>query len=115
MMADVQHRVKRRGTAREAAERVGASIRTAQRWTSIPREEWITQKAVEREEIRAYKYDEGHTWGETSRHFGIAKTTAQERARRARRERAAEAEKAAEEAEAALRPTLFEGQEQGSA
>lgn len=78
-------------TAKEVATRVGVSERTAQRWTSRSRQEWIAQKAREREEIRAYHDDHGHSWSETAKHFNLAVSTVQQRARRARRERLAEA------------------------
>lgn len=91
----VYARYDRKGrTAREVAERVGASTRTAQRWTSRPRAEWIAQKAAERETIRAYHDDEGHSWPETAKHFGLTVDTVKRRAYRARKERAAEREAA---------------------
>lgn len=50
-MVDYADRVSRKGlTAREAAKRAGMSPRTAQRWTSQPRAQWIAEKAAEREE-----------------------------------------------------------------
>ena len=76
-------------TAREAAKLKNKSIRTAQRWTSMPRDEWLAQKAREREEIRAYHDDEGHSWAETGRHFGITRDTAKDRGIRGRKEKAA--------------------------
>ena len=65
---------KSRGTytAREAAEVVGTSVRTAQRWTAIPRDEWLKKMATEREAIRVFHDDEGHSWPETAKHFGLA-------------------------------------------
>lgn len=77
-------------TAKEAAALTGTSERTARRWTSMPRAEWLAQKAAERETIRAYHDDEGHTWVETAQHFGLDVSTCTQRARRARKERAAE-------------------------
>lgn len=77
-------------TAEQAAKRVGTSARTAQRWTSRSREEWLMQKAQEREAIRAYHDEQGHSWSETARHFGLVVSTVKERAYRARKERAAE-------------------------
>lgn len=96
-------RYERRGTAREAAKRAGLSVRTAQRWTSRPRAEWLAEQAAEREEIRAYHDDEGHTWEETAWHFGTSIYNVQKRAYRARKERAAEA---ATHAAATASPTL---------
>lgn len=77
-------------TAKEAAALVGVSERTARRWTSIPRDEWLAQKAAEREQIRAYHDDEGHSWPETADYFGLSIYTVQERGKRARKERAEE-------------------------
>ncbi|PZP22964.1 MAG: hypothetical protein DI613_18110 [Kocuria rhizophila] len=83
---------KSRGTytAREAAEVVGTSIRTAQRWTAMPRDEWLNQMATEREIIRFFHDDEGHSWPETAKHFGLSVDTVKRRAYRARKERAEE-------------------------
>ena len=39
-------------TARAIAERVGATVRTAQRWTSEPRETYLNRAAERREKIR---------------------------------------------------------------
>lgn len=77
-------------TAREASEKTQLSLRTIQRWTSRTREEWIAQKAQEREEIRAYHDDQGHSWPETAAHFNLSVTNVKERAYRARKERAEE-------------------------
>lgn len=82
-------------TAEEAAHRVGVSTRTAQRWTSRSRDEWLAQKAAQREQIRAFHDDEGHSWSETARHFNLHVDTVKQRAYRARKERAAEREQAA--------------------
>lgn len=79
-------------TAKEAATAVGVSERTARRWTSMPRAEWLRQKAEEREEIRAFHDDQGHSWTETADHFGLSVDTVKQRAYRARRERTAERE-----------------------
>lgn len=79
-------------TAREAAERVGVSVSTAQRWTSLPRDRWLTNMAKEREEIRAYHDDQGHSWTETAQRFDLHPDTVKKRAYRARKERAAERE-----------------------
>ena len=89
-------------TAKEAARRAGKSTRTAQRWTSQPRDQWLADKAREREEIRAYHDEGGHSWPETGKHFGLAEDTVKRRAYRARKERAAERE-ATEKG-----PTLFD-------
>lgn len=88
-------------TAKEAARRAGKSTRTAQRWTSQTREQWLAEKAREREEIRAYHDEGGHSWPETGRHFGLTEDTVKQRAYRARKERAAEAA-------ALVQDTLFE-------
>lgn len=77
-------------TAKQAAQRVGVSERTAQRWTSRSRADWLTEKAQEREAIRAYHDDEGHSWTQTAKHFKLAVSTVKERAYRARKERAEE-------------------------
>lgn len=77
-------------TAKEAARRAGRSTRTAQRWTSQPRDQWLADKAAEREAIRVYHDEEGHSWPETGKHFGLAEDTVKRRAYRARKERAAE-------------------------
>ena len=77
-------------TAKEVAKRVGTSARTAQRWTSRTREEWIQQKADEREEIRAFHDDQGHSWTETAARYRLDISTVKRRAYRARKERAAE-------------------------
>lgn len=77
-------------TAKQAAQRVGVSERTAQRWTSRSRADWLTEKAQEREEIRAYHDDLGHSWAETAAHFGLHYDTVKRRAYRARKERAEE-------------------------
>lgn len=79
-------------TAKEAAKAVGVSARTARRWTSMPRTEWLQQKADEREAIRVYHDDEGHSWPETAKHFGVSVDAVKQRAYRARKERAKERE-----------------------
>ncbi len=79
-------------TAQEAAEIVGTSVRTAQRWTSRSRAEWIQQMADEREAIRAFHDDENHSWTETAKHFRLTLSTVKDRAYRARKERAREAD-----------------------
>lgn len=77
-------------TAKQAAQRVGVSERTAQRWTSRSRAAWLTEKAQEREAIRAYHDDLGNSWTQTAKHFKLAVSTVKERAYRARKERAEE-------------------------
>ncbi len=56
-MSSVYARYPRNGkTARELAERTGMSVRTAQRWTSEPREVFIkraNEKRVRVQELRA--------------------------------------------------------------
>ena len=79
-------------TAKEFAAIMGVSVQTVRRWTSQPREKWLNELAMEREEIRRYHDDEGHTWGETAEHFGLHISTAQDRAYLARAEREAELE-----------------------
>lgn len=74
-------------TAKEAAIRAGTSERTAQRWTSRTREEWLQQKALERESIRSYHDDDGHSWSETAKHFRLSIDTVKQRAYRARKEK----------------------------
>lgn len=81
-------------TAKEVAKRVGTSARTAQRWTSRTRAEWIQQKADEREEIRAFHDEQGHSWTETAARYRLDISTVKRRAYRARRERLDEATKA---------------------
>jgi DNA-directed RNA polymerase specialized sigma24 family protein len=78
---------RRDETAKEIAKRMGTSTRTAQRWTSRSRDEWLQQKADEREEIRAFHDDQGHSWAETARHFRLSLDTVKQRAYRARKER----------------------------
>lgn len=83
-------RIDRKGKSiREVAEGTGLSRDTIRRHTSLPRDEWIAQRAAKREAIRVYHDDEGHTWPETAVHFGLAPITVQQQARRARRDRAA--------------------------
>lgn len=90
-MSNYEMRVSRGGlTAAEAAKRAGVSKRTAQRWTSRPREKYLADMAAERERIRAYHDEQGHTWLETAAHFGVSEVTARQRGYRARQERAAE-------------------------
>jgi hypothetical protein len=81
-----------RVSLREMTERTGLSRSTIARYTSMPRAEWLQQKADEREAIRAYHDDEGHSWPETAKHFGVSVDTVKQRAYRARQERAKERE-----------------------
>lgn len=51
-MSTVRDRIPRRGmTARELAERAGCSIRTAQAWTSEPREVYLNRAQERRARI----------------------------------------------------------------
>lgn len=74
----------------ELAQKSGLSRGTIIRHTSRTREQWMEQKAQEREAIRAYHDDEGHSWSQTAKHFKLSLSTVQQRARRARRERTEE-------------------------
>ena len=47
--------------------------------------------AAQREETRAFKDDQGHSWPETCSHFGISLNAAKSRVYRARKDREAEA------------------------
>lgn len=85
-------RAKRPVSAKAAAEAYGVSERTIRRWSSQTREDWIDEQAATREAIRAYHDDDGHTWPETAKHFGMSTDAARRRTYRARKERAAEAE-----------------------
>lgn len=56
MSSNVYARYPRNGrTARELAEKTGMSVRTAQRWTSIPREDFEARAAERHERIRALR------------------------------------------------------------
>lgn len=81
---------KRRVTAREAAKALGISERTVRNLVATPRDQWLREKAEEREEIRRYHDEGGHSWPETGEHFGLSEDTVKRRAYRARKERAAE-------------------------
>ena len=74
---------------RGLSEKTGLSIATIRRHTSLPRDEWLTKKAAEREAILTFHDDEGHSWTQTAAHFGLHVDTVRRRARRARRDRAA--------------------------
>lgn len=85
---------KRPISAREAAERLGVSERTVRNLAATRREDWLREQFEERERIRVYKYDEGHTWEQTANHWNVTVGAVKQRAWRARRERAAEREEA---------------------
>lgn len=77
-------RIDRRGESiRGLARKTGLSRATIARHTSLSRADWLAQKATERETIRAYHDDEGHSWPETANHFGLAVDTVKDRAYRA--------------------------------
>lgn len=95
-------RRKRRVTAREGAAITGVSPRQVRRLVALPRDEWLLTMATERESIRAFHDDAGHSWPETAEHFGLHVDTVKRRAYRARKERAREAE------EITKGPTLFD-------
>lgn len=102
-----QRSEKRRVSAKEAAQRLGISERTVRNLVAQPRDEWITEQAARRERIRAYHDDEGHSWSETARHFGVTIDTVKPLGYRARKERAAEREAAERAAREAIAPPLF--------
>lgn len=83
-------RRKRRVTAREGAKELGISSRHVRRLVALSREDWIAEKAAEREAIRAYHDEDGHSWPETGKYFGLSEDTVKQRAYRARKERSAE-------------------------
>lgn len=68
----------------------GLSEATIKRWTSRTRDEWIQEKAAEREEIRAFHDEQGHSWTETAARYRLDVSTVKRRAYRARKERAQE-------------------------
>ena len=82
-------RRKRPLPAKELAEMYDVSVRTIKRWNSQTREDWIDEQATLREAIRAYH--EGHSWSETTKHFGMSSSAVRQRCYRARKEREAEA------------------------
>lgn len=75
----------------ELAHRTGLSKATIARHTSLTRAEWLQEVADEREAIRAFHGDEGHSWTQTAKHFRLDVSTVKRRAYRARKERAQEA------------------------
>lgn len=86
-----QARIDRKGRSiSDLAEATGLSRATIARHTSRNREQWLQQKANEREEIRAFHDVEGHSWTETAKRFGLDISTVKRRAYRARKERAQE-------------------------
>ncbi|WP_044088146.1 hypothetical protein [Bifidobacterium bombi] len=101
MTARITNR-KRPVTAKEAAKRLGISERTVRNIAATPRSQWLQEKAEEREEIRRYHDEGGHSWPATGEHFGLAEDTVRKRAYQARKERAAERH------EAELRATIGE-------
>ena len=80
---------QRRVTAKEGALLTGVSERQVRRLVALPRDEWLTKKADEREAILTFHDDEGHSWTQTAAHYGLHVDTVRRRARRARRDRAA--------------------------
>ena len=91
-------RIDRKGQSlSELATKTGLSRRTIARHTSRSREQWLAQKAAQREAIRAYHDEGGHSWTETAKHFGLDYSTVKQRAYRARKERAAERAQAEDE------------------
>lgn len=84
-------RIDRKGQSiTDLAEKTGLSRATIARHTSRSRAEWLAQKAAQREAIRAYHDEEGHSWTQTAKHFDLDYSTVKQRAYRARKERAAE-------------------------
>jgi DNA-directed RNA polymerase specialized sigma24 family protein len=84
-------RYDRRGSSiSEMSQGTGLSEATIKRWTSRTRAEWIQEKAAEREEIRAFHDEQGHSWTETAARYRLDVSTVKRRAYRARKERADE-------------------------
>ena len=76
-------RYDRKGSSiSEMSRGTGLSPATIKRWTSRSRDEWLQQKADEREAIRAL-----HSWPQTAKHFRLDVSTVKRRAYRARKER----------------------------
>ena len=75
----------------DLVQRTGLSKATIARHTSRTRAEWLQEMADEREAIRAFHDEEGHSWTETAKRFRLDVSTVKRRAYRARRERAQEA------------------------
>lgn len=81
-------RVDRQGRSiRDLSARTGLSPATIARHTSRSRDEWLQQKADEREAIRVFHDEEGHSWTQTAKHFRLDVSTVKRRAYRARKER----------------------------
>jgi transposase len=115
-MSPHQQRIDRKGRAiRELAEKIGYSRATIARAASLPRAEWLQQKADEHEAIRRYHDDQGHSWPETAEHFKLSYQTVKDRAYRARKEQAAEAVAAALKAHEQFEPPLIAYEEVKSA
>jgi len=100
-------RAKRKVTAAEGARLTGLSERHVARLVAQSRDEWLIEQAARRERIRAYHDDEGHSWSETAKHFGVSDDTVMKLGYRARKERAAERETAENARNEALNPPLF--------
>ncbi len=83
-------RRKRRVTAAEGARLTGLSERHVRRLVAQSRGEWIAEQAARRERMRAYHDDQGHSWSETARYFGVHIDTAKRLGYRARKERGAQ-------------------------
>lgn len=58
-------------TARELSERTGYSIRTAQNWTSEPREVYLARAAERHEKIRQLR-EQGMTMREIANQVGVS-------------------------------------------
>lgn len=86
-----KHYDRRGSSISEMSQGTGLSEATIKRWTSRTRAEWLQQMADEREAIRVFHDDEGHSWTQTAEHFRLTLSTVKDRAYRARRERAQEA------------------------
>lgn len=103
-----RHRIDRKGrTIRDLAKKTGYSRSTIALATSMPRAEWLQQKADERETIRRYHDEEGHSWPETAAHFKLSVDTVKQRSYRARKERAAEAAAEAQKGHEKTEPPLI--------
>ena len=84
---------QRRGvTAKEAGMNWGVTPRQARRIMAESREDYLSRCKAEREAVRHYHDDLGHSWRETAAHFDLSDGAARSRAYRARKERKAEAE-----------------------
>ena len=72
MAVPYSERLPRRGmTARELSERTGYSIRTAQNWTSEPREVYLARAQKRHEKIRQLR-KQGMTMREIASHVGVS-------------------------------------------